>query len=68
VANVETKYGAAVREISESVTQTVESFKPPLSEFLSLHIDSFETYGSIYLDSPNTAWRGEKLIDRVDYY
>lgn len=26
-----------------------------------------EVYGSVYLDLPNTEWRGRKLIDRVDY-
>ena len=26
-----------------------------------------ETYGSVYLDEPNTPWRGKKLIDRIDY-
>lgn len=26
-----------------------------------------EIYGSVYLDAPNTAWRGRELIDRVDY-
>ena len=26
-----------------------------------------EAYGSIYLDKPNTEWRGKELVDRVDY-
>lgn len=26
-----------------------------------------ELYGSIYLDLPNTEWRGRELLDRVDY-
>lgn len=26
-----------------------------------------EIYGSVYLDEPNTEWRGKELIDRVDY-
>lgn len=26
-----------------------------------------ETYGSVYLDKPNTEWRGRELVDRVDY-
>ena len=26
-----------------------------------------ELYGSLYLDLPNTEWRGKELIDRVDY-
>lgn len=26
-----------------------------------------EVYGSVYLDEPNTKWRGNELIDRIDY-
>lgn len=26
-----------------------------------------EVYGSLYLDKPNSEWRGKELIDRVDY-
>ena len=26
-----------------------------------------DIYGSVYLDKPNTKWRGRELIDRVDY-
>lgn len=26
-----------------------------------------EIYGSVYLDKPNSEWRGKELIDRVDY-
>lgn len=68
VAQVETKFAESVKQISESVINAVESFTEPLAEFLSLHIDDFEKYGSFYLDQPNTAWRGRQLIDRVDYY
>ena len=31
------------------------------------NIDLYETYGSVYLDEPDTEWRGKELIDRVDY-
>ena len=37
-------------------------------EDVSLNIESYEMYGSVYLDKPNTEWRGRELIDRVDYY
>ena len=30
--------------------------------------ERYETYGSVYLDKPNTEWRGRELKDRVDYY
>lgn len=46
----------------------IEKLKAFLQEDVSLHIDAYETYGSAYLDEPNTQWRGRELIDRVDYY
>ncbi|WP_430615831.1 hypothetical protein IGI71_002818 [Enterococcus sp. DIV1279b] len=49
------------------VLQTSELFKDFLLEDLSLNCEAFETYGSAYLDEPNTDWRGRKLFDRVDY-
>ncbi len=39
-----------------------------LQEDVSLNFEAYETYGSAYLDEPNTKWRGRELIDRVDYY
>ncbi len=30
--------------------------------------DLFEFYGSVYLDKPNSEWRGPELVDRRDYY
>ena len=35
---------------------------------VGFNIDMYEFYGSLYLDKPNTKWRGRELIDRVDYY
>lgn len=61
---VETRYS----RVSESVILAVDSFKQPLSEYLSLQMESFEPYGSMYLGAPNTEWRGPELIDREDYY
>jgi hypothetical protein len=66
--NIETKYKSTIEKISESIIKSVESFKGPLQEYLALDVDSFETYGSIYLDAPNTKWRGKELLDRIDYY
>jgi len=68
VRNIETKHVTAVRSISESAMSAVETFKPVLTEYLGLNIEHFETYGSMYLDAPNTSWRGPEMTDRVDYW
>lgn len=47
---------------------TVENFKEFLLQDVSVNIETYHTYGSVYLDKPNTEWRGAKLVDRVDYY
>ncbi len=39
-----------------------------LLEDLTTNIETYEFYGSAYLDEPNSEWRGKELIDRVDYY
>jgi len=52
----------------KSFTSTVEKLKDLLLQDVSANIETYETYGSVYLDKPNTEWRGAKLIDRVDYY
>jgi len=66
--NVETKFSVAMGEVSDRLITSIESFKKPVSDFLGFHVEQFETYGSFYLDEPNTDWRGRPLIDRVDYY
>ncbi len=38
-----------------------------LNEDLAENYDIYDFYGSIYLDKPNTMWRGRELVDRVDY-
>ena len=38
--------------------------KSYLSKNIAVNIDSYETYGSVYLAD----WRGPELVDRVDYY
>lgn len=47
---------------------TLDGFKKLLREDVSVHTEVYEKYGSVYLDEPNTEWRGPELIDRVDYY
>jgi len=46
----------------------IDYYKDILLEDVSLNIEGYEFYGSIYLDKPNTEWRGKELKDRVDYY
>src|SRR5258708_23268861 len=65
---IETRYTKEMEEVSESIIGAVDALKKPLSNYLSLQIESFETYGSIYLSSPNTKWHGPELVDRKDYY
>jgi hypothetical protein len=45
----------------------IEFYSDALKNYLQLHIDQFETYGSVYLAEPNTEWRGPSLVDREDY-
>ncbi len=47
---------------------TLDYYKDILLEDVSLNIEAYEFYGSVYLDKPNSEWRGKELIDRVDYY
>lgn len=47
---------------------TIERYKEFLLDDVSKHAELYDMYGSVYLDAPNTEWRGPKLIDRVDYY
>lgn len=48
--------------------ETIKSFKETLQEDVTLNIETYENYGSVYLDKPDSDWRGPELIDRVDYY
>ena len=51
-----------------SFPETVEYWKRIIQEDVSQNYDLYEFYGSVYLDAPNTEWRGPELRDRVDYY
>ncbi len=46
----------------------IDEFTEFVKEDVSLNFKSYALYGSVYLDKPNTEWRGKELIDRVDYY
>ncbi len=50
------------------LTKTIEALRRALLDDVSVNADGYEVYGSAYLDSPNTEWRGKELIDRKDYY
>ena len=51
----------------ETLPELVSSWRDIMIRDVSERIDIYEMYGSIYLDKPNTLWRGKELIDRVDY-
>jgi hypothetical protein len=55
-------------EAWKNFPRQIDHIKSLLLEDVSVNIDAYETYGSAYLDEPNTEWRGPELIDRVDYY
>lgn len=52
----------------KSLPKTMDFYKNFFIEEVGFNIEAYETYGSAYLDKPNTKWRGKELIDRVDYY
>lgn len=52
----------------EKLKSNSEKLKEWLREDLSVNYYMYDFYGSVYLDVPNTKWRGKQLIDRVDYY
>jgi len=47
---------------------TIDFYKDMLLEDISRHIEIYEFYGSVYLDKPDSEWRGRELVDRIDYY
>ncbi len=51
----------------EEMPSKIEYLRKVMIEDCQLNAEAYETYGSVYLDSPNTAWRGPELVDRVDY-
>ncbi|KEI16392.1 hypothetical protein Z959_09870 [Clostridium novyi B str. ATCC 27606] len=54
--------------VIHKIQENAKWLKELLEEDLSFNYDLYDFYGSVYLDKPNTKWRGKKLIDRVDYY
>lgn len=58
---------SSIKDELELIRNRAEQFKLFLKQDISLNYDSYEMYGSAYLDKPNTEWRGKELVDRVDY-
>lgn len=52
---------------NETLPELVSFWRDIMISDVSENIEMYEMYGSVYLDKPNTAWRGKELIDRVDY-
>lgn len=48
--------------------EVIDIYSDFIQEDISTNYEVYEQYGSIYLDEPNSEWRGKALIDRVDYY
>ncbi|MDT8446657.1 MAG: hypothetical protein RRB13_07140 [bacterium] len=67
LTNVPTPQGFETTKWS-GFLKLVDSILPQLSEDVSVNWEHYEFYGSVYLDEPNSQWRGPELIDRVDYY
>lgn len=55
-------------EGSKKLINRIDYYKQLLQEDISLNFDHYESYGSFYLDEPDSLWRGKELIDREDYY
>lgn len=66
--NVETHSGFDYKYWRENLPLVLDFYRKFFIEDVSLNIETYEMYGSLYLDAPNTKWRGKELIDRVDYY
>jgi len=48
--------------------ESIAVFSNFIREDIAINMEDYERYGSVYLDVPDTDWRGKELIDRVDYY
>ncbi len=51
------------KEDIENLLKYSSAHKDALQEDVAINIDSYESYGSVYLGS----WRGKVLVDRVDF-
>lgn len=60
--------GFNIKYYTKDLPKIIDEYKDFFIEDIGYNCDDYETYGSAYLDAPNTKWRGKELIDRVDYY
>ncbi len=52
----------------ETLPHLIDYWREVMKDDVSLYFDKYEDKEhSVYLDAPNTEWRGRELIDRVDY-
>jgi hypothetical protein len=47
--------------------KTLKYYKDLIKDDVDNNYEIYDFYGSLYLDEPNTKWRGKKLKDRIDY-
>lgn len=52
----------------KGLLKNIDNYKKFFIEDVTLNIENYEFYGSVYLDKPNSEWRGKELIDRIDFY
>ena len=65
---VKIKKGFNSKYWEKDVPEIIAYYKEYFVEDVSYNVENYEFYGSLYLDKPNTKWRGKELIDRKDYY
>ena len=51
----------------ETIPALVSFWEDFVRQDVMENFEMYEMYGSLYLDKPNSEWRGRDLIDRVDY-
>lgn len=66
LVNIPTPKGFDISSWSR-LPSLANQLKDILTEDIGFNIEAYEMYGSIYLDRPNSEWRGRELKDRVDY-
>lgn len=52
----------------KNLMKLIDNLNHFFTDEIECNIERYETFGSCYLDKPNTEWRGRELVDRVDYY
>lgn len=52
---------------TKQLPAAVDYWSEILKQDVAFNTEKYEFYGSVYLASPNTEWRGRELVDRFDY-